>query len=139
MHYLLLEQQDRSQWNKQYIAIAMGYMERSAQGEVLYRYHVEASIVAEHCLAPSFKETRWDKIVASYELLEHIAPSVLHRLNQSIAMAEWQGPNAGLAVLQAIDSPIWLNSSYYWDAVLADLQYRCSKMTLAQKNTEQAL
>lgn len=136
---LLLEQQDRSQWKKQYIAIGMGYMERSAQGEVLSRYHVEASIVAEHCLAPSFKKTRWDKIVASYELLERIAPSVLHRLNQAIAMAEWQGPNAGLVALKSIDTPIWLNSSYHWSAVLADLQYRCGKTTLAQKNTEQAL
>lgn len=136
---LLLEQQDRSQWDKKYIAIGMGYLERSAQGRTLSRYHVEASIVAEHCLAPSFKQTRWDTIVASYELLERIAPSVLHRLNQAIAMAEWQGPNAGLAVLQSIDSPIWLNNSYHWSATLADLQYRCGKTTLAQKSAEQAL
>ena len=136
---LSLEQQDRSQWDKKYIAIGMGYLERSAQGRTLSRYHVEASIVAEHCLAPSFKQTRWDKIVASYELLERIAPSVLHRLNQAIAMAEWQGPNAGLAVLQSIDSPIWLNNSYHWSATLADLQYRCGKTTLAQKSAEQAL
>ena len=114
-------------------------MARSAQGQTLSRYHVEASIAAEHCLAPSFKQTRWDKIVASYELLERITPTVLHRLNHAIAIAEWQGPNAGLAVMQSIDSPIWLNSSYHWSAVLADLQYRCGITTLAQKSAEQAL
>ena len=136
---LLLEQQDRSQWNKQYIAIGMGYLERSAYGRTLSRYHVEASIAAEHCLAPSFKQTRWDKIVASYELLERISPSVLHRLNLAIAMTEWQSPNAGLAILQSMDIPIRLSSSYHLNAVLADLQYRCGKTTLAQKSAEQAL
>lgn len=136
---LLLEQQDRNQWNKQYIAIGMGYLEQSACGQTLSRYHVEAGIAAEHCLAPSFKQTRWDKIVASYELLERLSPSVLHRLNQAIAMAEWQTPNAGLAILQSMDIPIKLNSSYHMNAVLADLQYRCGKTSLAQKSAEQAL
>ncbi len=136
---LLLEQQDRSQWNKQFIAMGLGYLERSAQGQTLSRYHVEASIVAEHCLALSFKKTRWDKIVASYALLERIAPSILHQLNRAIAMAEWQGPNAGLDILQSMDIPIWLNRSYHWNAVLADLQYRCGKTTLAKKNAKQAI
>lgn len=136
---LLLEQQDRSQWNKQYIAIAMGYIERSAYGQTLSRYHVEASIAAEHCLAPSFKQTRWDKIVASYKLLERISPSILHQLNLAIAMAEWQSPKAGLAILQSMDIEEKLNSSYYLNAVLADFQYRCGNKALAQKNAEEAL
>lgn len=136
---LLLEQQDRNQWNKKYIAIGMGYLEQSAYGQTLSRYHVEANIAAEHCLAPSFEQTRWDKIVASYELLESISPFVLHRLNQAIAMAEWQSPNAGLAILQSMDIPKKLSNSYHINAVLADLQYRCGKTSLAQKNAEQAL
>jgi RNA polymerase sigma factor (sigma-70 family) len=136
---LLLEQQDRSQWNKRYIAIGLGYLERSAQGQNLSMYHIEASIAAEHCLAPSFKQTRWDKIAASYKLLERVAPSMLHQLNRAIAMAEWQGPNAGLAVLQSMDIPKWLNQSYHWSAVLADLQYRCGETALAQTSAEQAI
>jgi predicted RNA polymerase sigma factor len=54
-------------------------------------------------------------------------------------MAEWQGPNAGLAVLQSMDIPKWLNQSYHWSAVLADLQYRCGETTLAQTSAEQAI
>lgn len=136
---LLLEQQDRSQWNKQQITQGLTFLAQSAQGETLSRYHVEASIAAQHCLAPSFKQTRWDTIVASYELLEGIAPSPLQRLNRAVAMAEWQGPKAGLAVLQSMDIPGWLDKSYYWYAVQADLQYRCGEITLARKNAEQAI
>ncbi len=136
---LLLEEQDRSQWNKQYIAIGMGYLEQSAYGQTLSRYHVEANIAAEHCLAPSFKQTRWDKIVTSYELLERISPSFLHRLNLAIAMAEWQNPNAGLDMLHSMEIPLRLSNSYHLNAVLADLQFRCGKTTLAKKSAEQAL
>jgi RNA polymerase sigma-70 factor (ECF subfamily) len=136
---LLLEQQDRSLWNQQGIAIAMGYLEQSAQGQKLSRYHVEANIAAEHCMAPSFAKTRWDKIVASYELLEHIAPSVLNHLNKSIAMAQWQGPEVGLSVLQTMQSTQQSNGSYHWIAVLADLQYRSQKFNEAKKNSKKAL
>lgn len=136
---LLLEQQDRSLWDKAYIKKGMGYLQKSAQGEAISRYHVEASIAAEHCLAPSFKQTHWDKIVTSYQLLESISPSILHRLNQAIAMAQWQSPEAGLAVLESIDIPPWLERSYYWYAVQADLQHGCGKLALACKNAKLAL
>ncbi len=136
---LLLEQQDRSQWDQSYITKGMSYLQQSAQGDAISRYHVEASIAVEHCLAPSFNETPWHKIVASYQLLERIAPSVLHRLNQAIAMAQWQGPEAGLAVLQSMDIPSWLERSYYWHAVQADLQYRCGLFALAHKSAELAI
>lgn len=136
---LLFEQQDRSQWNQHYIFKGLAFLERSAGGDTLSRYHVEASIAAEHCLAPSFEQTRWDKIVSSYELLERIAPSALHGLNRAIAVAEWQGPNAGLVVFQSLNIPIWLNRSYHWHAVHADLQYRCGEIDLARDIAEQAI
>ncbi|HHI94323.1 MAG TPA: sigma-70 family RNA polymerase sigma factor [Gammaproteobacteria bacterium] len=136
---LLFEQQDRTEWDEQCIFKGLGFLERSAQGGIVSRYHVEASIAAEHCLAPSFKQTRWDKIVRSYEILEHIAPSALHGLNRAVAMAEWQGPGAGLAVLQSLNIPGWLDRSYHWHAVHADLQYRCGDVDLARDIAEQAI
>jgi RNA polymerase sigma-70 factor (ECF subfamily) len=136
---LLFEQQDRTQWNEQYIFKGISFLERSAHGETLSRYHVEASIAVEHCLAPSFKQTRWGEIVSSYEVLERIAPSALHGLNRAIAVAEWQGPKAGLAVLQSLNIPSWLDRSYHWHAVHADLQYRCGEIDLARNIAEQAI
>jgi RNA polymerase sigma-70 factor (ECF subfamily) len=136
---LLLEQQDRRQWDKHAITVALNFLERSAQGEKLSRYHVEAGIAAEHCLAPTFAQTHWDKIVAAYELLERIAPSAFHVLNRAIALAEWKGPKAGLAVLQTAELPSWLTRSYHWSAVLADLQGRDGDMASARKNAERAI
>src|SRR5688500_10105684 len=102
------------------------------------RYHAEAGIAAEHCLAPSFAQTRWEKVVGCYELLERIAPSALHRLNRAIAMAEWHGPAEGLAVLENFEPPTWLVGSYLWAAVLADLHRRCGNADMAKRYREMA-
>jgi predicted RNA polymerase sigma factor len=67
---LLLEEQDRGLWDQDQIRVGLAWLARSADGDTFSRYHAEAGIAAEHCLAPSFELTRWDRIVASYELLE---------------------------------------------------------------------
>ncbi|MBI3005108.1 MAG: sigma-70 family RNA polymerase sigma factor [Ignavibacteriales bacterium] len=122
---LLLEEQDRELWDRQEIQVGLEWLAKSAQGDSFSRYHAEAGIAAEHCLAPSLQDTRWDKIVECYSLLERIAPSALHKLNRAVALAEWKGPAAGLAVLKGFEPPTWLASSYLWSAVLADLHQRC--------------
>lgn len=122
---LLLEEQDRAQWDQHKIAHGLQWLARAAEGEQCTRYHAEAGIAAEHCLAPSFKETRWDRIVECYLLLEQTAPSPIYRLNRALALAEWRGPEAGLAVLQNFEPPSWLDGSYLWAAVMADLLRRC--------------
>jgi RNA polymerase sigma-70 factor (ECF subfamily) len=136
---LLLEQQDRNQWDKQQISVAMSLLAQSANGDSISRYHIEAGIAAEHCLSPSFEKTKWGKVVASYELLHNIAPSPLHLLNLAIATAEWKTPEAGLAVLKSADMPDWLERSYHWYAVRADLLFRCGELALADENADLAI
>ena len=128
---VLLEEQDRNLWDKREIHVGLVWLARSAQGDVFSRYHAEAGIAAEHCLAPSFQETRWDSVVNYYSLLEQVAPSALHRLNRAVAVAEWKGPVAGLAALDGFEPPAWLRDSYMWAAVLADLHRRCGNAELA--------
>src|SRR5439155_3095885 len=122
---LLLEEQDRELWDRQQIQVGLEWLAQSAQGDGFSRYHAEAGIAAEHCLGPSFQETRWDRVVGCYALLERIAPSAIHKLNRAVAVAEWQGPAEGLAVLKDFEPPTWLAGSYIWAAVLADLHRRC--------------
>lgn len=129
---VLLEEQDRDLWDRQQIQVGLMWLARSARGDVFSRYHAEAGIAAEHCLAPSFHETRWDKVVECYSLLERIAPSAIHKLNRAVAVAEWQGPAAGLAVLDGFEPPTWLAGSYIWAAVLADLHRRCGNADTAK-------
>jgi len=136
---LLLEEQDRARWDRDQIRIGIAWLARSASGERFSRYHAEAGIAAEHCLAPSFRDTRWEKITELYLLLDRVSPSPLHTLNRAIAIAEWQGVDAALALLDAIDPPAWLSTSYLWDAVLADLCRRAGRDEVSHRHRERAL
>jgi RNA polymerase sigma-70 factor (ECF subfamily) len=122
---LLLEEQDRTLWDQSDIQAGFQWLAASAEGDHFSRYHAEAGIAAEHCRAASYSDISWDRIVDGYALLERFAPSPLHRLNRAIAMAEWRGPEAGLAELDGFTPPGWLSGSYMWAAVLADLHRRC--------------
>ena len=135
---LLLEEQDRSLWDRQEIERGLSFLSLSAQGDNFSRYHAEAGIAAEHCLAPSFGQTRWDNVVECYELLERVAPSALHRLNRAVAIAQLQGPDAGLAVLDGLEPPSWLAGSYLWAAALADLHRRCGHVDAAEQYRDAA-
>lgn len=130
---LLLEEQDRSLWDRQEVTVGLTWLAKSAQGDVFSRYHAEAGIAAEHCLAPSFEETRWNRVVECYSLLEQVAPSALHKLNRAVAVAEWQGPAAGLAVLEGFEPPTWLAGSHLWAAVVADLHRRAGNADAANR------
>ncbi len=130
---LLLEEQDRDLWDQQEIQVGLQWLAKSSKGEVFSRYHAEAAIAAEHCLAPSFQETRWDEVAKCYSLLERIAPSATHKLNRAVAVAEWQGPAEGLAALKGFEPPTWLAGSYIWAAVLADLHRRCGNAHTANR------
>lgn len=136
---LLLEEQDRSLWDREGIRQGMEWLQRSAGGDVFSRFHAEAGIAAEHCLAPSYERTRWQEIADLYAMLERIAPSPLHTLNRAVAVAEWQGPQAGLAILEGLAPPAWLSGSYLWDAVLADLHSRIGHTEIAWQHRKRAL
>ena len=136
---LLLEEQDRSLWDQGGIAVGLSWLARAAEGPVFSRYHAEAGIAAEHCLAPSSRETRWDRIVECYELLDRVAPSALHTLNRAVAVGEWRGAAAGLAVIDGLSPPFWLLGSYPWAAVLSDLHRRAGHADLAAQHRATAL
>ncbi|MFN8060384.1 MAG: DUF6596 domain-containing protein [Vicinamibacterales bacterium] len=136
---LLLDEQERAGWDQSEIHAGLTWLARSADGDTFSRYHAEAGIAAEHCLAPSFAQTRWDRIVECYTLLERLAPSSLHTLNRAVAVAEWQGPEAGLAIIGGLEPPSWLTGSYMWMAVLADLHRRCGHGDQARRYRAMAL
>jgi RNA polymerase sigma factor (sigma-70 family) len=105
---LVLEEQDRSVWDRELIQRGLDHLVRSARGDALSRYHAEAGIAAEHCLASSYADTNWEEIIRLYDVLERIAPSPLNILNRAIAVAEARGATAGLATLESAAVPSWL-------------------------------
>ncbi len=136
---LLLEEQDRSLWDRELIQRGLAHLTRSARGTTISRYHAEAGIAAEHCLAGSYAATNWEQIVRLYDLLEQIAPSPLNILNRAIALAEWRGVDAGLAALESFAAPSWLLGYYLWDATLGELYRRRGDRARALTHTQRAL
>lgn len=136
---LLLEEQDRSLWDLDEIRLGAEWLQKSASGETFTRFHAEAGIAAEHALAPSFVQTRWKEIADLYAVLDRLAPSPLHAMNRAVAIAEWQGPEAGLALLAAVEPPPWLLGFYLWDAVLGDLHRRAGNTEVARRHIDRAL
>ena len=138
-HLLLLEEQDRSYWDEQLIGEGISWLANAAQGETLSRYHIEAAISAEHCLASNFAETRWEKIASNYGLLERITNSPIHTLNRAVAVAEWKSPADALEILTAFEPPSWLAGSYQWSAVMSDIYRRTGNVTEALRYRELAI
>jgi RNA polymerase sigma factor (sigma-70 family) len=136
---LLLEEQNRALWDRELIQVGVSYLHRAARGEAFTRYHAEAAIAAEHCLAPTYKETRWAEIARLYQILDGVSPSPVNTLNRSIAIAEWQGPDAGLALLEALNPPNWLLGYYLWDATLGELYRRSGDRERATSHLTRAL
>jgi RNA polymerase sigma-70 factor (ECF subfamily) len=136
---LLLEEQDRSLWDREKMQAGMQWLARAATGDAFSPFHAEAGIAAEHCLAPSFRDTRWQEIAELYAMLESIAPSPIHTMNRAVALAELRAPQAGLALLEGLVPPAWLAGSHLWEAVLGDLHRRAGNREAAERHRERAL
>jgi RNA polymerase sigma-70 factor (ECF subfamily) len=135
---LVLAQQDRMLWDRELIKIGMDYLQRSARGGQLSRYHIEAALVAEHCFAPNYAATRWDRIVELYDDLDRVAPSPLHALNRAVAIAEWKGAAQALDSLAAVRDAKELGEYYLFDALLGDLHSKVGDHERARMHLQRA-
>jgi RNA polymerase sigma-70 factor, ECF subfamily len=97
-----LEEQDRSLWDQAMLAEGLRELGRSATGDRLTAYHVEAAIASCHAVSPSFGETDWPEIVAHYDQLYELKQTPVVALNRAIAIAMAEGPRAGLAEIERV-------------------------------------
>lgn len=101
---VLLPDQDRTRWRVAEIGEALDLL-RPWVGAPPSPYLLQALIAAEHAVAPSAAATAWDRIAARYEELEELTGSPVVRLNRAVAVAEADGPAAGLALLDGLALP----------------------------------
>jgi RNA polymerase sigma-70 factor (ECF subfamily) len=99
---VLLEQQDRSLWNREQIAAGLALVQRALTSGRVGPYTLQAAIAAVHAEAPSTTATDWAQIVALYTLLMSAVASPVVELNRAVAVAMHEGPAAGLALIDAI-------------------------------------
>lgn len=132
----LLEQQDRSRWDRAAIEEAAGLVESTLRSGARSPYLVQAAIACLHGLAPSFEETDWPQIAVLYRLLEQLLPTAVVRVNRAVAEAMAGGPEAGLALLDGLkDAEAW---HLYW-TTRAELLWRLGSTAEAIDSYRRAL
>lgn len=136
---ILLDEQDRTLWNGDYIDEGRALVERALKSRRLGPYSLQAAIAAVHADAPSAEETDWVEIAGLYEVLLRIEPSPVIELNRAVAIAMRDGPEAGLALVDAILNRGDLADYQPAYAARADLCRRLGRMQDARQAYEQAL
>ena len=140
---ILLENQDRSLWNKEQIAEGVALLEKALQYQQKSRrfgaYTLQAAIAAVHAEAESVAATDWRQIVALYDRLLRIQPSPVVQLNRAVAIAMRDGPEAGLAHIDAVLEHGELANYYLAHSARADMCRRLGKTAEARASYEKAL
>lgn len=135
---VVLEEQDRSRWNRQQITDALSLVAKSLRGNP-GPYALQAAIAAEHCKAARATDTDWHEIVRLYDDLERHAPSPIVSLNRAVAVAMAEGPESGLAIIEEIGAHGDLEKYHLFHAARADLLRRIGLHEQAAQSYSRAL
>jgi RNA polymerase sigma-70 factor (ECF subfamily) len=124
---LLLEEQDRTRWDRQAIGEGRQLVDQALRRGRPGRFALQAAIAAVHAEAPSYADTDWPEVLGLYNLLLAVWPSPVVTLNRAVAVAMVQGPAAGLAALEEIADDPHLATYPYLAATRADLLRRLGR------------
>ena len=136
---ILLENQDRSLWNREQIAEGKALVERALSSRRFGPYTLQAAIAAVHAEAPNAAATDWAQIVGLYGLLARVEPSPVVELNRAVAVAMRDGPLAGLDLIDAILARGDLADYHLAHSARADLCRRLGRTAEARASYERAL
>jgi RNA polymerase sigma-70 factor (ECF subfamily) len=136
---ILLEDQDRSLWDRNQITEGTRLVEQALSSRNIGPYQIQAAIAAVHAGAPIASATDWAEIVGLYDVLMRTDPSPVIALNRAVAVAMRDGPAAGLTLIDAILADGSLADYRLAHAARAELCRRLGKMTEARAGFERAL
>ena len=136
---VLLDEQDRSRWNRDQIEEGVRLVDVSLRSARVGSYAIQAAIAALHAKAATPADTDWRQIAALYTLLLERAPSPVVELNHAVAVAMVDGPESGLLLLDAIGARGELRDYHLLDAARADLLRRLGRNDEATRAYEKAL
>jgi len=136
---VLLDDQDRSLWDRALIAEGESLVERSLRSRRFGPYSLQAAIAAVHAEARRPEDTDWEQIVGLYDVLLRAAPSPVIALNRAVAVAMRDGPEAGLALIDGLLADGGLDGYYLAQAARADLCRRAGRIEEARAAYRAAL
>jgi RNA polymerase sigma-70 factor (ECF subfamily) len=136
---ILLENQDRSLWNREQIAEGVALLEKALKSRRFGAYTLQAAIAVVHAEAESVAATDWRQIVAIYDQLVRIQPSPVVHLNRAVAIAMRDGPEVGLTHIDAVLEHGELANYYLAHSARADMCRRLGRTAEARSSYEKAL
>jgi RNA polymerase sigma-70 factor (ECF subfamily) len=136
---VLLDEQDRSIWDRRLIEEGVAFVERALSSRRFGPYTLQAAIAAVHAEAATAEATDWDQIVALYDVLARIEPSPVVELNRAAALAMRDGPLAGLERVDAILEEGNLDNYHLAHAARADMCRRLGRIAEARASYQRAL
>ncbi len=136
---ILLENQDRSRWDREMIREGLALVERAFLSKPPGPYTLQAAIAALHAEAKKSQETDWPQIAGLYTLLLQITPSPIIELNRAVAIAMHQGPEAGLRQINAILERGELKDYHLAYSARAELYQKSGRKNDARASWERAL
>ena len=135
---VVLEEQDRSLWNRSQIDEALGLVDEALSGHP-GPFALEAAIAAEHCKAAKAEQTNWEQIVKLYDRLVELMPSPIVSLNRAVAIAMARGPKPALELIDELADSGELDEYHLLHAARADMFRRLGANDEAAENYEAAL
>ncbi|HUB51627.1 MAG TPA: RNA polymerase sigma factor [Terracidiphilus sp.] len=136
---ILLENQNRSLWNREQIAEGVALVEKALESRRFGAYTLQAAIAAVHAEAETAAATNWRQIVALYNQLVRIQPSPVVQLNRAVAIAMRDGPDAGLKHIEAVMEHGELANYYLAHSARAEMYRRLGRNAEARASYEKAL
>lgn len=132
---VLLADQDRDRWDRRLIAEGQAFVRQCLRRNQPGPYQIQAAINAVHSDAPSAAATDWSQILRLYDQLMSLAPTPIVALNRAVAVAEFEGPDAALPLVDRLD----LDRYHLFHAVRADLLRRLGRNVEAAAAYEAAI
>ncbi|HEX6043857.1 MAG TPA: RNA polymerase sigma factor [Pyrinomonadaceae bacterium] len=135
---VVLEEQDRSRWNRPQIDEALSLIDDALSGTA-GPFALEAAIAAEHCKAARPQDTDWRRIVECYDLLQELMPSPIVALNRAVAVGMADGPQSALPLIDELAESGELDSYHLLHAARADMLRRVGSNREAAESYKLAL
>ncbi|MHA7984942.1 RNA polymerase sigma factor [Rathayibacter sp. CAU 1779] len=136
---ILLEQQDRSRWDRRFIELGLEQLAVAVEGVPPSKYTLLAAIGAVHDSSPDWASTDWRRIAGLYDTLRAVWPSPVVELNRAIAIGFADGPAAGLALLDELAAEPQLVRYPYLQAARADFLQRLGRTDAAELAYDEAI
>lgn len=134
---VLLEDQDRCQWDRSKITQGLHALRRAIENGALGGFGLQALLASLHATAPTFAETNWPRIVGTYDLLLQVSDTPVVRLNRAIAVSYADGPQAGLDAIEPLTDD--LDGYVYFHSAAAELLHRVGDDSRAVASYQRAL